>query len=175
MSSFIKELEANPKINRVVIASRWCSYFSKNTKWKTNGASLETSAGKLEAMQELDACLRSIQHHGGRIFLVLTIPTGSVLDPKGIYPRNFKGTNSSKKKIMTKEEFLKGSGEILSEIAAVGRKNGAEVIDPLDYLCTNGVCIAEDENGIPIRFDDGHLRPGYVREHVKYLDRTVEP
>jgi hypothetical protein len=175
MSSFIKELEANPKIDRVVIASRWCSYFSKNTKWKTNGASLETSAGKLEAMQELDACLRSIQNHGGRIFLVLTIPTGSVLDPKGIYPRNLKGTNSSKKKIMTKEEFLKGSGEILCEIAAVGRKNGAEVIDPLDYLCTNGVCIAEDENGIPIRFDDGHLRPGYVREHVKYLDRTVEP
>jgi len=53
--------------------------------------------------------------------------------------------------------------------------NGAELIDPMDYLCTNGVCIAEDDNGVPIHFDDGHLCSGYVRENVKYLDRTVEP
>ena len=174
MTSFNKELESNSKIDRVVIASRWCSYFSKNTKWKTDEVSLETSAGKQEAMQELDACLRSIQKHGAKIFLVLNIPTGSALDPKGIYPRNFTGTAGSKKKILTKEEFLRDNGEILSEIASIARKNGAEVIDPLDYLCTNGVCIAEDENGVPIRFDDGHLCPAYVRDHVKYLDRSVE-
>jgi len=60
-------------------------------------------------------------------------------------------------------------------IASVAKQNGAEVIDPMDYLCTNGVCIAEDMDGIPIRYDDGHLRPGYVRDHVKYLDFTVEP
>ena len=79
----------------------------------------------------------------------------------------------SRKKVLTKESFLKEHGSLLAEIAAVARKNGAEVIDPLDYLCTNGICIAEDEKGVPIRFDDGHLCPGYVRDHVKYLDQTV--
>jgi hypothetical protein len=126
-------------------------------------------------MTELDELLKKIAKHGKKIFLVLNIPTGSELDPKGIYQRNFIGSTESRKKILTKEFFVKENGALLSEIALTARKNGAEVIDPLDYLCTNGICIAEDENGIPIRFDEGHLRPGYVRDHVKYLDHTVEP
>jgi len=175
ISNFNQELESNPKVDRVVIASRWCSYFGKNSRWTTDGLSLDTPEGKGKAMTELDELLKKIAKHGKKIFLVLNIPTGSELDPKGIYPRNFTGSTESRKKILTKEFFVKENGALLSEIALTARKNGAEVIDPLDYLCTNGICIAEDENGIPIRFDDGHLTPDYVRDHVKYLDHTVEP
>jgi hypothetical protein len=175
ISSFIQEIECNPKVDRVVIASRWCTYFGKNSRWKTDGISLETPAGKEKAMGELDTLIKNIVKHGKKVFLVLNIPTGSELDPKKMYPRNFIGSMDSRKKVLTKESFLKEHGSLLAEIAAVARKNGAEVIDPLDYLCTNGICIAEDEKGVPIRFDDGHLCPGYVRDHVKYLDQTVAP
>jgi hypothetical protein len=175
ISSFKKELETNNKIDRVVIASRWCTYFGVTSRWKTDGISLATFAGKQKALDELDALLGTLVKQGKKVFLVLSIPTGSELDPKGIYPRNFMGFQESRERILTKETFLKKNGELLSEIASIGRQNGAEVIDPIDYLCTNGICIAEDELGIPIRFDDGHLRPGYVRERVKYLDGTVAP
>jgi hypothetical protein len=79
-----------------------------------------------------------------------------------------------KKKVLTKEFFLNENGILLGSISEVAKKNCAEVIDPMDYLCTNGICIAEDENEVPIRFDDAHLRSGYVKDHVKYLDRTVQ-
>ena len=136
---------------------------------------LDSDEGKKKALSKLDSFVKSIINQGKKVYLVLNIPTGLELDPKGIYPRNFRGSGESKQKILTKDSFLNENGALLSEIASVARRNGAKVIDPLDYLCTNGVCIAEDENGIPIRFDDGHLRPGYVREHVKYLDETVAP
>jgi hypothetical protein len=45
----------------------------------------------------------------------------------------------------------------------------------MDYLCTNGICIGKDGEGIPIRYDDGHLRIGYVKDNVLYLDETVSP
>jgi len=175
ISSFTHELESNPKVDRVVIASRWCTYFVKNSRWKTDGMSLGVPSGQQKAMEELDCLIKNIAKHDKKIFLVLNIPTGSELDPKKMYPRNFVGSMDSRKKVLTKESFLRENGTLLANIAAVARKNGAEVIDPLDYLCTNGICIAEDEKGVPIRFDEGHLRPGYVREHVKYLDHTVEP
>jgi hypothetical protein len=92
-----------------------------------------------------------------------------------MYPRTFKGTYTVRKNEFKKEDFLHDNRILLDEIASVAKSNGAKVIDPMDYLCLNGVCIAEEENGVPIRFDEGHLRPGYVRDHVKYLDRTVEP
>jgi hypothetical protein len=175
LAGFSEEIESNPRIDRVVIASRWCTYFSPNSKWRTDGLSLDSKEGKYKALSKLDLFLQSIAQQGKIVYIILNIPTGTELDPKGIYPRNFRGSGESKRKVLTKESFLNENSILLGQIAAIAKKNGAEVIDPLDYLCTNGVCIAEDENGIPIRFDDGHLRPGYVREHVKYLDRTVEP
>ena len=57
---------------------------------------------------------------------------------------------------------------------ALGRKNHVEVIDPMEVLCVNGICIAEDENG-PNHYDANHLRPSFVRYKVKYLDQTVAP
>jgi peptidoglycan/LPS O-acetylase OafA/YrhL len=175
LAGFSEEMESNPQIDRVVIASRWCTYFSSNSRWRTDGLSLDSKEGKKEALSKLDLFIQSIVQQGRVVYIVLNIPTGIELDPKGIYPRNFRGSGESKKKVLTKQSFLNENGTLLGDIAAIAKKNGAQVIDPMDYLCTNGVCIAEDENGIPIRFDDGHLRPGYVREHVKYLDETVTP
>jgi hypothetical protein len=169
------ELLNNPKIDRVVIAARWCNYFSQPSRWKCNGLSLDTRDGREKALSELDSLLRNITAQGKRVYMILNIPTGSELDPKGFYPRKFSGKVDPNRKKLTKESFLQENGAVLNEIISIARKNGAEVIDPMDYLCTNGICIAEDEGGIPIRFDDGHLRPGYVKYRVKYLDRTIEP
>jgi peptidoglycan/LPS O-acetylase OafA/YrhL len=165
------------RIDRVVIASRWTSYFNKNSEWKINGVSLGEQSARQQAMADLGRNIHELTARGKKVILVLNIPTGSQLDPRSIYPRTFKGTHSAQKKILTKEMFLdeNENGTIIDEVARIASVNGAELIDPMDYLCTNGVCIAEDDNGVPIHFDDGHLCSGYVRENVKYLDRTVEP
>jgi len=108
------------------------------------------------------------------VSLVLATPTGSELDPKAMFKRGFLGL-SAREPYLLKDIFLRPNKELLNTIAETARTHGARVIDPMDYLCRNGTIMVFDEKGVPICYDDHHLRPGYVREHVKYLDETVQP
>ena len=169
------QLDKNPSIDRVVIAARWCDYFRKESKQSIRGAFLGTKEGQEFAMQALGSLIRKNTASGKKVFLVLSIPTGKEMDPKSICRRGFLGIDGFVPSILSQELFQKQYGKLLGEISKIAHENGASVIDPLDYLCTNGICIFEDDQGVPIYYDDHHLRPGYVREHVKYLDETVQP
>jgi len=169
------QLKLDPMIDRVVLAARWLIYFDKNSKWTIDGISTSSNQGRMLALNDLGECIKSISSQNKKIILVNSIPTGCLLDPRNMMGRSFTGPRRIPLEQLSKESFLKENGAVLNGIAMTARNNGAEVIDPMDYLCTNGICIAEDEEKFPIRNDDGHLRPGYVREQVKYLDRTVEP
>jgi len=175
MGKYHEMITSDPRIDRVVIAARWTLYFNKAGGYQLSGVSLGEGVARDHAIEGLGTMIHDLVSKGKQVTLVLSTPSGAVLDPKNIYPRTFLGNYSVTEKTLTKDEFKKNHGSLLSQIQNVARFNGAKVVDPMDYLCTNGVCLAEDENGIPIRFDEGHLRPGYVREHVKYLDGTVAP
>ena len=175
MDKFQELVFSDARIDRIVIAARWSVFFDKKGGYEMDGIPLGDSLTHEQVIQKLGRNIRTLVDKHKNVTLVLDVPSSYFLDPKIMYPRTFKGTYAINKNIVTKENFLHENRGLLAEIALTARKNGAEVIDPLDYLCTNGICIAEDENGIPIRFDEGHLRPGYVRDHVKYLDHTVEP
>jgi hypothetical protein len=172
-----QQIAENKNINKVVIASSWCSYFSGTSQWKIRGNSFGSIQGQKMALEQLDAFIKKMKAKGTEVTLVLSIPIGHELDPKSSFIRSFCGIRTSKEVPLSKKQFLdkNGNASLLAQIKSVGLKNGAIVIDPLDYLCTNGICITEDAAGVPIRYDEGHLRPGYVREEVKYLDQTVAP
>jgi peptidoglycan/LPS O-acetylase OafA/YrhL len=163
------------RIDRVVIAARWILYFNKGGGYELSGVSLGMQSAHEKVMDELGRSIRALVAQKKKVTVVLNTPSGYYLDPRIMYPRTFFGTYGNAKNSITKEYFLREHGQIIKEVAKVATDNGAEAIDPMDYLCTNGICIAEDENGISIRFDEGHLRPGYVRDHVTYLDRTMAP
>ena len=42
-----------------------------------------------------------------------------------------------------------------------------------DFLCENNKCSGLDKKGKAKYMDDYHLRPTYVKNHVRYLDQTV--
>jgi hypothetical protein len=167
-------LANNPKIDRVVIAALWHGYFVPKSRYRFENYSMDGTDGQEKALREISMEIHRIVSGGKKATVVLSIPTGDPLDPKRFYGRDFIGVHSAAAGKLSREVFLKTNGKILSRIASVAKANGAEVIDPMDYLCTNGVCIAANEDG-PICMDAFHLRPGYVREHVKYLDQTVAP
>jgi peptidoglycan/LPS O-acetylase OafA/YrhL len=169
-----QQLAVNPKIDRVVIAARWCNYFAKNGEWVIDGISLGESSGREKAIKSLGDLMQKIVSTGRSVSLVLATPTGSELDPRAMFKRGFLGF-SAREPHLSKDIFLRPNEELLKAIAETARTHGAKVIDPMDYLCRNGDIIVFDEKGIPICYDDHHLRPGYVREHVKYLDETVHP
>ena len=169
-----QQLAVNPKTDRVVIAARWCNYFAKNGDWKINGFSMGEFSGREKAIKSLGDLIQKIVSTGRSVSLVLATPTGSELDPRAMFKRGFLGL-SAREPYLSKDVFLRPNKELLNAIEATGRSHGAKVIDPMNYLCSNGTIMVFDERGIPICYDDHHLRPGFVREHVKYLDETVAP
>jgi len=96
------------------------------------------------------------------------------LDPRKLIERGFISSRCKAPPVITSKEYLKNNHEFNKVITEASKKSGADVIDPLDQLSPGGVWIVADKKG-PIRVDEGHLRPSYVRDHVKYLDGTVAP
>jgi hypothetical protein len=166
-------INSDLRIDRVVIAARWDAYFLGKSKYLYQMKPMTYLDVRKSALEELGRKINALVIAKKKVTLVLSIPSGLMLDPKSFFKRDFFGVHSSVAVRFTKDNFLKYTGDLLLEIASVARGNGAEVIDPLDYLCKDGVCIAEDPDG-PIRYDATHLRPKYVREKVKYLDFTVD-
>ena len=109
-----------------------------------------------------------------KVFVLLCTPTGKKLDPKNYIQRKFVGDGLIKSSEMLLKEWQADVAPLNDSLKELALKNNVKVIDPSIALTTNEICIREFE-GIPIRYDDGHLRPGFVREHVKYLDETVAP
>jgi hypothetical protein len=161
-------------IDRIVIAARWDLYFSKDTSYRFHGEKPCEASTKQKVLNRFGELIHRLVEKGKKVTVVLSTPNDGVLDPRHFYKRDFAGSYSKNLKTFSKQDYLNKNGALEHEIAEVALANGAEIIDPLDSLCVNGICIAENEDG-PIRYDINHLRPGYVREHIHYLDRTVAP
>ena len=163
-----------PQIDRVVISALWTFYFTPESQYFFNGKSLSNKEARAAVLQEFGKMIGGLTANGKKVTVVLSIPVGRELEPRRLYRRHFFSPSEDKGLVLTKEKFLKEYGPLLDQIASVATANGASVINPVDYLCKDGVCIVEDENG-PIHYDFGHLRSSFVRDKVKYLDATIAP
>jgi hypothetical protein len=176
LPTFLDILNKDPRIDRVVIAAWWHGYLCKDSEYRMNGISLGDAVARGYALKSLEDFIRELKQRGKQVIIVTSIPTGRMLDPKYLHARGFLGLYPQKAKSYSKQQFLDANHGFVQDIGIAGQRAGAQVVDPLDFLCdAQGMCVAEDSEGVPIRYDPFHLRPGYVREHVKYLDFTVEP
>jgi hypothetical protein len=169
-------LADDPRVDRVVIAGRWAIYLEHLDGFLRNEKPMPPETALSDSLGEFSSAIKDLVSQGKQVVVVLSIPTAPELDPKSVYFRTFKGILGAQEKPYEKKTFLREHGDVLRKIGEVARSAGAHVVDPLDFLCdAQGLCLAEGPDGVPIRYDEGHLRPGYVREQVKYLDFTVEP
>jgi hypothetical protein len=177
MFSVVEDLlGTDPKIVRVVIAARWCNYFNSGSDWRMAGISLGAAEGRARAIQALGGFIRKCSNAGRQVTLVLATPTGAAMDPKAMCVREFIGIKGVKIPLMKRSDFENLNAELLEAIEQTAKENGSTVVNPLDFLCnSDGVIPTLDKSGVPVGYDDHHLRPGYVREHVKYLDQTIAP
>jgi len=168
-----KCIQEDKRIDRVVIAALWPRYFGQDTQYYHGNASAVGNDARNRAIEDFGIMIRKLVQNGKKVTVVLSIPFDSSLDPLASIKRGFWGVRVVLPKALTVESFNDLNGELLQKICETSRRNGAEIIDPIDYLAINGVCIFENE-GIPIRYNYGHLRPGYVREHLMYLDNMIK-
>lgn len=178
----ILELANRKDVDRIVIAARWCFYFSwKSKELEINSFRLNTNEGLQAVLESFHNMLQTFTANGKKVFVILSIPTDASFDPKLMIERKFNGDIAITPVAFTIEEFREckrgmkiTQGELLDKIAHVAEKAGAKVIDPIPYLSKDGVCFRLID-GKPIYRDGTHLRASFVREHANYLDETIMP
>ena len=174
LPSFWKTLDTDPRIDRVVIAAHWYGYYREGSGYSFRGVSMDDDSAKSACTKELDSMIRKLREINIKVYFVMSVPSGDELDPRNGLTRSLTRITLKPLPILTVEEFTKRTGWPRQKIADIAWDAGAEVIDPLTFLSTNGVCISENEDG-PIRYNDCHLRPAFVKDHIQYLDATVAP
>jgi peptidoglycan/LPS O-acetylase OafA/YrhL len=176
MPAFWKTLDANPRIDRVVIGAHWLGYAGDDggEGYFLRDQPLTDFQTKVLFMRELDMLVGKLCDRNIKVCLIQSVPTGPELDPEDMIERSFIKLYMKKPGSLKTQDFISRAGWVRTKIQEMGRNNRAEVIDPVFSLSKEGYCINQDEAG-PIRFDAVHLRPGYVKKNVKYVDHTVLP
>lgn len=171
----------DPTVDAVVIGAAWILYFGEQGRYcikdpKTGqDLLLNHSTGANAAFASLEAMLFKLRSMGKRVYLLLNIPAGEALDPKGMVNRSIRS-----KKAFFHVERSELIGEDLSQfkfvdegLAAVAKRSNTVVIDPKRFLCSDGRCPSTTSDGDPIYKDAMHLRPSFVRNQVNFLDQII--
>jgi peptidoglycan/LPS O-acetylase OafA/YrhL len=152
----------------VVVAAHWWGYFGSEA-YRFGALAMREPAAEAAALAAFGGFLRDIAAGGARVAVVLNIPAGAAMDPRAAVARHwldFAVVPQSLARARIEAEH----GALDRRIEAVARAAGAEVIDPLPHLCGDAACPAAEADGTPMYKDAAHLRPGYVRGSVRYLD-----
>jgi peptidoglycan/LPS O-acetylase OafA/YrhL len=172
--TFREVLACDPRVDHIVIAALWNQYFYQGYGYLFRGEPLSRPDVREKALEAFGSMIRGLVDSGKPVTVVLDIPFGENFDPKGLLGRDFLGRCRLISEAPLRDDYLRKSGPIRDRIAAVARAGGATVIDPLGFLCDGDRCLIMDGDG-PVRFDQGHLRPGFVREKASWIDGAILP
>lgn len=174
MPTFFQVIADHPSIDRVVIAARWDQYFVGGKDYLYYGRSLADPEVAAAALEDFGKMIRSLVDSGKKVLVVLNMPTALCLDPANAIGRDYLGRCSLRGDVLKKSDFLRADAGTRERIASVAMASGASVVDPLDTLSHEGICLKENAEG-PVYHDAAHLRPSFVRKEIRYLDPFFLP
>ena len=169
----------DPSVDSVVIGAAWQSYFAQPDERYSyyfrepgfTGGLAPGSQGARRALSSLDAMISGFIARGKKVFIILQIPVGDALEPRGMIVRSlWKAGFQIHVPPLRRAEVLAAIAPIDSKLIDIAHRNGAAVIDPLAELCGETLCPTIEADGVPVYRDGSHLRPSYVRDRVSYLD-----
>lgn len=164
---------ATHAVGTVVIGAQWWGHFT-SPRITAGATPLSDPQAREAALAALGETITRWVREGRRVILVLNIPWGAELDPRQSVTRGWL-TFGTRPMALDRARLEAEYGAISHALAATARQAGAEVIDPLDHLCTPESCPAATADDTPIYKDAVHLRPSYVRSAVTYLDVALKP
>lgn len=135
-----------------------------NTPLKFGGSGLAKIF--LEFKQTVQVLIKS----GKKVTIILSNPTSPIYEPGSmVLSRLDSKIEFGAEPFILKQDYVEFVSPITNMLRQVARETGAEIIDPVEYLCGTEKCLAT-LNGYPIYKDDNHLRSCYVREQASFLD-----
>jgi peptidoglycan/LPS O-acetylase OafA/YrhL len=165
---------ARPEVRVVILSSFWEDYFERkllDPRTHDGPPLTEGDPNTARAFSGLARDLSRLSNDGKAIYLVLPSPNQPARDPVSQLPRRLAGLWRGKQRPeISRSDFVRRVASLNARLHAVAREANAKVVDPVEHLCQRDICRTVTPDGLPIYKDDNHLRAGFVRKRVSFLD-----
>ena len=134
---------------------------------------LNTRDGIEAFYANLEDYVRLLQAQGAKIYLILGHPIHHRFDPAKMVTRGVTGFQIAPNvgEAIPLVELQAPWATAFAKLRAVGENTGATLLDPFPDICGMGNgCLPFFAAAEPKYTDFTHLRPVFVREHVRFLD-----
>ena len=186
---YLDDIASDKTVSAVVLSNFWALRYRSdkvNYAIRCCGEGLMQTVGKtpapitLEQMAasdaELENMVKSLIGAGKRVYVILDNPFGAELAPRSLVRRSlFHGIKIAVGTPLSKKAALERAEPIRSRVQDIAQKAGAEVIDPIEYLCAQGICPILSDDGTPTYLDYDHLSLEALLHDVRYLDFIGRP
>jgi hypothetical protein len=139
---------------------------------------IRTPPATAEQMNEFDASLegtvRALRKAGKRVYFILDNPFGEGIAPRSLVKRSLlRGIEVMTPPPLSRIAAIQRDEPIRSRVLKIAQATGADVIDPMEWLCDE-TCPALSANGSPAYKDYDHLSLDALMR-APYLDVLVMP
>ncbi len=177
-------LAADSNIKHVIFGAYWEAYLIGHYGYgeknyvadvadfrDPNNAPLKFGEPRMERIfDEFKQAIEALLGAGKRVTIILSNPTGQAYEPgKMIVSRLSFRVEFGTEFFVPKNKFVKFVSPVMDRLRRIAYETGAEIIDPVAYLCGDEKCLATMD-GLPIYMDGNHMRSSYVRNHAVFLD-----
>src|SRR5205823_7025092 len=114
---------------------------------------------------------------GAKVYLVLRLPDHQRFNPSEMVTRSLTGFRiaSDVEKSVPISELKAIHATVNAKLRTIGEHTGVTLLDPLPDICGTGDgCSPFFGAGEPKFSDTMHLRPAFVREHLRFLDPLLK-
>lgn len=178
------ELANDKDIKRVVFGGYWEAYIIGHFGYKEKNYVPDIAdyrdphkaplyidgAGFKKIFAEFKTTIEMLIKSGKKVTIILSNPTSPVYEPGSfVSSRLSVRVKFGEDPFILKRDYVAFVAPIGDMLRRLAEETGAEIIDPVQYLCSEEKCYVT-ASGSPIYKDDNHLRASYVREHATFLD-----
>ena len=173
------DLVRRETVQSVVLGAAWSGYSAEGMLVERQGRSLPLTRHEgIDAFYaNLEDYVRLLQKHGAKVHLVRGAPTHSHFNPSEMVTRSLTGFRIAPdvEKPIPVADLRAAHATVDAKLRAVSERTGAALLDPVPDVCGDGDgCSPFFGAGEPKFSDRDHLRPIFVREHLRFLDHLLK-
>ena len=179
LPGILADLVGREKIQSIVLGASWLGYSDKGMLIERGGRQLplNTEGGQDAFYANLEDYVHKLQSQGAKIYLVLGVPSHGRFNPSAMVTRSLTGIRVAPDagEPVPIAALRSAYATVDAKLRTVAERTGATLLDPVPDICGNDSdCSPFFGEGEP-KFSDGmHLRPVFVRKHLRFLDPLLK-
>jgi peptidoglycan/LPS O-acetylase OafA/YrhL len=179
LPDLLVDLIKREKVQSVVLGAAWGGYSEQGMLIEREGRrlALNTNESRDAFYANLEDYVRLLQGQGAKVYLVLGAPGHRRFNPREMVTRSLTDFQiaSDVENAVPIAELQAIHAAVNAKLRTVSEHTGATLLDPLPDICGNGDgCMPFFGTGEPKFSDNVHLRPVFVREHLRFLDPLLK-